>query len=386
MTLSNQPEIVHFIGSLAALNDTKLADGVFRTFCKICYLCWDINAEDFKFTAPGTYRELSRLLKMDRKKAWRHITKLNTTSHIELRRHTDSVFQIRPNYSGAPRLRDSGRANVPTTTYDSSFKEVNIKSLNVNKEDEVIKSSRAIATERNDLTSPGQEWRSTVDNDIFAFLTNHSVGDPARTKIALNAAITLDMVKGHIQYSELMDEPINYAVSRMVDMLPNPISDICSLCAHKLPVHQNIMYQEGEGEPYKEGQCPNSPQASAEEQDTSKRINILNIERWNLALEYNEMLSNIEQERVDIMKAQLNDSPIGKAFQEICSLPRFEKDWLELAIYDEDRSMIVIETLDRDSTGELLDLGIDKVIAAMLYERVGESLQVKFAPGPNEFD
>ncbi|KKN22173.1 hypothetical protein LCGC14_0917880 [marine sediment metagenome] len=367
----NQAEIIHFIGSLAALNDNKLADGVFRTFCKICYICWDIDTEDFKFTAPGTYSELSRLLSMDRKKVWRHITQLNTTSHIELRRHTESVFQIRPNYSGSPRLRDTGRANVPTTSFISTI----IKDVNNGGEEE-IKSSRANATDRIDLSNSAV-WKESIDNKIFAFLTEHSIGDPARTKISLNNAVTFEMVKGHIHYGTLMDEPISYAVSRMLDGLPNPMADKCYLCAQLLPRHQNVMYQERENDYYKEGVCPNSALANMGDQDAISMINILNVERWESANIFNEYLANNQRD-------ELLNSPVGKAFHEIRNLPRFKDTWLELNAYDKNEGVVIIETLNDDATHELLDF--DKIFAEMFYVQLGLNLKVKFDANPNEDD
>ena len=368
--MGNHSEIVHFIGSLAALNDTKLADGVFRTFCKICYLCWDTNAEDFKFTTPGTYSEISRLLNMDRKKVWRHITHLNTTSHIELRRHTETVFQLRPNYSGSPRLRDSCRGDVPTTSYISTT----IKDVNNGGEEE-NRSSRTNATDRKDLSNSGA-WRASVDNEIFAFLTEHSIGDPARTKISLNTVVTIEMVTGHIQYGILMDEPISYAVSRMLDGLPNPMADKCHLCAQLLPRHQNIMYQEKENDYFKEGVCPNSPSSNMGDQDATPMINILNVERWESANIFNEYLTNN-------MRDELLNSPIGKAFHELRDLPGMKDTYLDLFAYDKKKGLVIIETLDEEDTHELLDLGIDKLFAEMLFERLGESVQVQFDSSPS---
>jgi hypothetical protein len=219
--------IFPFIGEI--LDDPDLSDGERITAGKILRACWNTDAEKFDWLEPQSYTSLATLINMDRRLCWRHCQKLFDKNYFIIRWPVEGVFQLCPNYNSlSPQsdvsLKSDSRRSKTTIINRDSFKESSFKRVDESNKKEPSSESDNLPEFVASYIPP--------DRDLIKYLNSKGVLNPTAARIAAKPDITFEIAKAQIEAGELLGQPVNYAIRRLLDGAPVPdISDaICEYC------------------------------------------------------------------------------------------------------------------------------------------------------------
>lgn len=213
-----------------AIHDHDLTDGQFRTFGAILNLCWRPEKQRFEWTDVLTMNQVAELTHRTRRTLARHIPVLVAFGYIDLHEYNQGIFALAPstNYTHLGHARPNLVTRDPTTT-NIHIPQLKRDSLQLKTEslNKIHHSKRVVV--RSEIANPTYPGPARPKNEHLAnFLRDRGVGDPARSRLACDPAITTEYVQEWFLFHGLLNEPRAHTIRAMLDHLPVPL--YCPRC------------------------------------------------------------------------------------------------------------------------------------------------------------
>lgn len=173
-----------------AESDSRLQDGEYRTLAKLCALAWE--GEPDQKTPALHWREFVERLSISKATYFRHVHLLEATGYIRTDRSGDRIMF-------AILTGETVRPSPPPPPIG----------------------------ERTKITRG--EGGGVLMGETVRMLQKAGIGEPLRSELAADAAVTPEYLNAHIRYSELLDEPVRFLAQRLKMRDPVPQRELDEL-------------------------------------------------------------------------------------------------------------------------------------------------------------